>query len=50
MKQQFPGRWERRWLVTRTPQLVTPMLAFLKFTGVPVWQLALKRMVASFKN
>ncbi|MFT3837479.1 MAG: phosphatidylglycerol lysyltransferase domain-containing protein [Myxococcaceae bacterium] len=36
MKGQFNGRWVRRWLVTRSPQLVTPLLSFLKLTGVPV--------------
>lgn len=36
MKSQFNGRWVRRWLVTRSPQLVTPLLSFLKLTGVPV--------------
>jgi lysylphosphatidylglycerol synthetase-like protein (DUF2156 family) len=36
MKSQFNGRWERRWLVTRSPLLVTPLLSFLKLTGVPV--------------
>jgi lysylphosphatidylglycerol synthetase-like protein (DUF2156 family) len=36
MKSQFNGRWVRRWLVTRSPLLVTPLLSFLKLTGVPV--------------
>jgi len=36
MKSQFNGRWVRRWLVTRSPQLLTPLLSFLKLTGVPV--------------
>jgi lysylphosphatidylglycerol synthetase-like protein (DUF2156 family) len=36
MKSQFNGRWVGRWLVTRSPQLATPLLSFLKLTGVPV--------------
>ena len=39
MKGQLGGTWKRRWLLTRSPQLVTPMLAFLELTGVPLGQL-----------
>ena len=47
MKRELKGQWATRWLVTRTPQLVTPMLAFLELTGVPVMQLAKERLRAA---
>ncbi len=47
MKRELAGQWATRWLVTRTPQLVTPMLAFLELTGVPLWQLARERLLAA---
>ncbi len=40
MKSSLAGSWEPRWLLTRTPQLLTPMLSFLELTGVPVLKLA----------
>jgi hypothetical protein len=36
MKRQLGGEWRTRWLVTRTPQLLTPLLALLQLTGVDV--------------
>ncbi len=47
MKAEPNGRWEARYLVTRTPQLLTPMLSFLELTGVPVLQLARERLRAA---
>lgn len=46
MKSELRGDWKSRWLVTRTPQLVTPFLAFLELTGVEVWKLARERLAA----
>ncbi len=47
MKRELEGEWATRWLVTKTPQLVTPMLAFLELTGVPVWKLAKEQLLAA---
>jgi lysylphosphatidylglycerol synthetase-like protein (DUF2156 family) len=47
MKSELDGRWASRWLVTRTPQLVTPFLAFLELTGVEVWKLAREALSGS---
>lgn len=47
MKSEPNGRWASRYLVTRTPQLLTPMLSFLELTGVPVLQLARERLRAA---
>ena len=47
MKRELEGKWATRWLVTKTPQLVTPMLAFLELTGVPVWKLAKEQLLAA---
>jgi lysylphosphatidylglycerol synthetase-like protein (DUF2156 family) len=46
MKSELRGEWRSRWLVTRTPQLVTPFLAFLQLTGVEVWKFAREQLQA----
>jgi lysylphosphatidylglycerol synthetase-like protein (DUF2156 family) len=46
MKSAFGGAWASRWLVGRSPQLLTPFLALLELSGASVLELARERLAA----